>query len=234
MPRPLVTVSPRVAALAGSSVPRPLRRVPRAAPMHTEWDGDVSAAAERIAAVTGDDVVGIVLALHRFVHTSLRVHAGRHLHRRRRERGAGQGQGRLPGLRPPGRGDVPEHRDPGPLRVRVLLRPVGCHRGRRRRRRGPRADPRLVRGRHPRLGVAGPRSHQRAAGRPAPHHDRPRPRLRRRAAGARRLRRRRTAQHRRQRRDPPPLAGRPAAAKPSSCSHRRPSVWRRQRGTSDR
>ncbi len=75
MPRPLVTVSPRVADLADLSFrDHYIEYLSRS--MHTEWDGDVSAAAERIAAVTGDDVVGIVLALHRFVHTSLQYTPG--------------------------------------------------------------------------------------------------------------------------------------------------------------
>ncbi|MEO6317177.1 MAG: transglutaminase family protein [Acidimicrobiales bacterium] len=75
MPRPLVTVSPRVAALADSAF-RDLYVEYLDRSMHPEWDGDVSAAAERISAVTGDDVVGIVLALHRFVHTSLQYTPG--------------------------------------------------------------------------------------------------------------------------------------------------------------
>jgi transglutaminase-like putative cysteine protease len=75
MPRPLVTVSPRVSELADASFrDRYVEFLSRS--MHTEWDGDVAAAAERIAAVTGDDVVGIVLALHRFVHTSLQYTPG--------------------------------------------------------------------------------------------------------------------------------------------------------------
>jgi transglutaminase-like putative cysteine protease len=75
MPRPLVTVSPRVAELSDVAFrDRYVEYLSRS--MHTEWDGDVSAAAERIAAVTGDDVVGIVLALHRFVHTSLQYTPG--------------------------------------------------------------------------------------------------------------------------------------------------------------
>jgi transglutaminase-like putative cysteine protease len=75
MPRPLVTVSPRVAELSNASF-RDAYVEYLSRSMHTEWDGDVSAAAERIAAVTGDDVVGIVLALHRFVHTSLQYTPG--------------------------------------------------------------------------------------------------------------------------------------------------------------
>jgi transglutaminase-like putative cysteine protease len=75
MPRPLVTVSPRLSELADASFrDRYVEYLSRS--MHTEWDGDVAAAAERIAAVTGDDVVGIVLALHRFVHTSLQYTPG--------------------------------------------------------------------------------------------------------------------------------------------------------------
>lgn len=74
-PRPLVTVSPRRGELD-----RPAFRddhVEYLAPSaHTAWDADVAAAAQRIATVTGDDVVGIVLALHRFVHTSLRYTPG--------------------------------------------------------------------------------------------------------------------------------------------------------------
>jgi transglutaminase-like putative cysteine protease len=75
MPRPLVTVSPRVAELSDPGF-RDIYVEYLSRSMHTEWDGDVAAAAERIAAVTGDDVVGIVLALHRFVHTSLQYTPG--------------------------------------------------------------------------------------------------------------------------------------------------------------
>lgn len=75
MPRPLVTVSPRVAELSSPTF-RDTYVEYLSRSMHTEWDGDVAAAAERIAAVTGDDVVGIVLALHRFVHTSLQYTPG--------------------------------------------------------------------------------------------------------------------------------------------------------------
>ena len=75
LPRPLVTVSPRVAELSNAAF-RDTYVEYLSRSMHTEWDGDVSAAAERIAAVTGDDVVGIVLALHRFVHTSLQYTPG--------------------------------------------------------------------------------------------------------------------------------------------------------------
>ena len=75
MPRPLVTVSPRVTELPNASFrDQYVEYLSRS--MHTEWDGDIASAAERIAAITGDDVVGIVLALHRFVHTSLQYTPG--------------------------------------------------------------------------------------------------------------------------------------------------------------
>lgn len=75
MPRPLVTVSPRVVELSNASFrDQYVEYLSRS--MHTEWDGDIASAAERIAAITGDDVVGIVLALHRFVHTSLQYTPG--------------------------------------------------------------------------------------------------------------------------------------------------------------
>jgi transglutaminase-like putative cysteine protease len=69
-PRPIVSVSPRVADLHGVAFRDEYIEYLGATP-HTAWEGDIQSAATRIAAVTGDDVVGIVLALHRFVHTSL-------------------------------------------------------------------------------------------------------------------------------------------------------------------
>jgi transglutaminase-like putative cysteine protease len=69
-PRPLVTVSPRVAELSEPAfLDEHLEYLSPTS--HTAWDGEVSDTAERIRAASGDDVVGIVLALHRFVHTSL-------------------------------------------------------------------------------------------------------------------------------------------------------------------
>lgn len=70
MPRPLVTVSPRMADLEQPSF-RDAYVEYLGRSMHTGWDGNVAAEAQRIATAAGDDVVGIVLALHRFVHTSL-------------------------------------------------------------------------------------------------------------------------------------------------------------------
>jgi transglutaminase-like putative cysteine protease len=75
LPRPLVTVSPRMAELTDASF-RDRHAEYLGASAHTAWASDIEAAASRIAAVTGDDVVGVVLALHRFVHTSLRYAPG--------------------------------------------------------------------------------------------------------------------------------------------------------------
>lgn len=74
-PRPLVTVSPRRAELERRDF-RDAHIELLSRSEHTEWNGDVAAAAERVAAAAGDDVVGIVLALHRFVHTSLEYTPG--------------------------------------------------------------------------------------------------------------------------------------------------------------
>ncbi|MGH9276432.1 MAG: transglutaminase N-terminal domain-containing protein, partial [Acidimicrobiales bacterium] len=74
-PRDLVTVSPRMAAIADPGF-RDEHLEYLAPTSHTGWNGEVSAAASRIAAATGDDVVGVVLALHRFVHTSLQYTPG--------------------------------------------------------------------------------------------------------------------------------------------------------------
>ena len=75
LPRPLVSVSPRFRELDDLAFRD--EHVEYLAPSdHTDWGDDIAAAAERIAAITGDDVVGVVLALHRFVHTSLRYVPG--------------------------------------------------------------------------------------------------------------------------------------------------------------
>jgi transglutaminase-like putative cysteine protease len=69
-PRPLVTVSPRWADLERPDFRD--RHVEYLSPtLHTAWAGEVDAEAHRVAELTGDDVVGTILALHRFVHTSL-------------------------------------------------------------------------------------------------------------------------------------------------------------------
>ncbi|MDP1820207.1 MAG: transglutaminase family protein [Acidimicrobiales bacterium] len=74
-PRALVTVSPRVAELRSPSFrDRYAEYLGRTG--HTAWDDDMAEAARRVAAISGDDVVGIVLALHRFAHTSLRYTPG--------------------------------------------------------------------------------------------------------------------------------------------------------------
>lgn len=75
LPRALVTVSPRLGDLQQPAF-RDQHSEYLSPSAHTEWDSDIAEAAKRIAAVTGDDVVGIVLALHRFVHTSLRYTPG--------------------------------------------------------------------------------------------------------------------------------------------------------------
>lgn len=75
LPRPLVSVSPRVAELQDVVFRDEYVEYLGPTP-HTAWEGDIAASAERIVAITGDDVVGIVLALHRFVHTSLRYTPG--------------------------------------------------------------------------------------------------------------------------------------------------------------
>ncbi|MDQ2649143.1 MAG: transglutaminase family protein [Actinomycetota bacterium] len=73
--RPLVTVSPRLAELRAPAF-KDLHAEYLSPSAHTAWDDGLATAAERIRAVTGDDVVGVVLALHRFVHTSLRYTPG--------------------------------------------------------------------------------------------------------------------------------------------------------------
>jgi transglutaminase-like putative cysteine protease len=75
LPRPLVAVSPRRSDIEASAFRDEL--VEYLGPSeHARGDADVQAAAERLADITGDDVVGIVLAIHRFVHTSLRYVPG--------------------------------------------------------------------------------------------------------------------------------------------------------------
>ena len=75
LPRPLVTVSPRLEELRRAGY-RDEHAEYLGPTSHTAWDPDMAADAQRIAAITGDDVVGVVLALHRFVHTSLRYTPG--------------------------------------------------------------------------------------------------------------------------------------------------------------
>ena len=73
--RPLVTVSPRRRDLEEAAF-RDAQVEYLSPSEHTRWDADVQAAGDRLVAITGDDVVGIVLAIHRFVHTSLRYMPG--------------------------------------------------------------------------------------------------------------------------------------------------------------
>jgi transglutaminase-like putative cysteine protease len=69
-PRPLVTTSPRLADLRTAAF-RDLHLEYLEPTAHTRWNGEVAASAARVAGLGGDDVVGVVLALHRFVHSSL-------------------------------------------------------------------------------------------------------------------------------------------------------------------
>ena len=75
LPRPIVSVSPRRGELADPAFRDEYVEYLGPTP-HTAWAGEIASASDRIATVTGDDVVGIVLALHRFVHTSLRYTPG--------------------------------------------------------------------------------------------------------------------------------------------------------------
>jgi transglutaminase-like putative cysteine protease len=68
--RPLVTSSPRASALAEPGfLDEHLEYL--APTSHTDWDDELAAKARSIAALPGDDVVGIVLALQRHVHSAL-------------------------------------------------------------------------------------------------------------------------------------------------------------------
>ncbi len=75
LPRPLVAVSPRRHDLESIAF-RDEHVEYLSASDHTVWNGDIHAAGERLATITGDDIVGVVLAIHRFVHTSLRYTPG--------------------------------------------------------------------------------------------------------------------------------------------------------------
>lgn len=74
-PRPPVTVSPRFDELDNPSfVDLHGEFLGRSA--HAGWGPDVEGVASRVRTTAGDDVVGTVLALHRFVHTSLEYTPG--------------------------------------------------------------------------------------------------------------------------------------------------------------
>jgi transglutaminase-like putative cysteine protease len=69
-PRPLVTVSPRMSAVRTLDFRD--RHVEYLSPSdHTAGGADVQAAAERVGAMAGDDAVGVVLGVHRFVNSAL-------------------------------------------------------------------------------------------------------------------------------------------------------------------
>ena len=77
LPRPLVTrVAPAAATSHESDVPRRARRVPRPHRAHRSGTATSRRPPSASPPSPGDDVVGIVLALHRFVHTSLRYTPG--------------------------------------------------------------------------------------------------------------------------------------------------------------
>jgi transglutaminase-like putative cysteine protease len=69
-PRPLLTVDPRIEALAepgfADAHVEYLERTP-----HADWDKEVATEAERQASLAGTGVVGRVLAIHRFVRSHL-------------------------------------------------------------------------------------------------------------------------------------------------------------------
>lgn len=75
LPRPVVAVSPRLGDLT-AAVFRDEQVEYLGPSEHTRWDDDVRAAAQRLVDITGDDVVGVILAIHRFVHTALRYAPG--------------------------------------------------------------------------------------------------------------------------------------------------------------
>ena len=95
-----------------------------------------------------------------------RVHAGRHLHRRRRRTRCSPRPRACARTTPTSRWRCAAASASRPATCRATSSPARRrHRRRRRRRRGAGADPRLVRGGRPRLGLAGPRPDQRPAGR---------------------------------------------------------------------
>lgn len=67
---PLVTASPKLAQLADPAF-REAHEEYLAPSAHTEWSDRVTAEAQQRAEVVGDDVVSVILALHRTVGTSL-------------------------------------------------------------------------------------------------------------------------------------------------------------------
>lgn len=74
-PRPRLTASPRRADLLDPTF-HDAHREHLARSRHVDWGAEVAATAERLVAAAGDDVVDAVLAVHRFVHTSLEYTPG--------------------------------------------------------------------------------------------------------------------------------------------------------------
>lgn len=74
-PRGRVTVSPRMSDLNDPAfLDEHVEHLPPSA--HVRWSDEIAATARRLAGNVGDDVVGTVLAIHRFVHTSLEYTPG--------------------------------------------------------------------------------------------------------------------------------------------------------------
>ena len=130
LPRPLVTVSPRLEELRTAGLPRRARRVPRADRATRPGTRTSRRRPQRIAAVTGDDVVGIVLALHRFVHTSLRYTPGATYIGVDVNEVLAKAQGVCQDYAHLAVALVPQRRHPRPLRVGLLLRRLRADRGR--------------------------------------------------------------------------------------------------------
>lgn len=73
--RPRVTASPRMSELRHPAFVEAHAELLAPSP-HVAWGEDVQRVADRVVSTIGDDVVGTVLALHRFVHTSLQYTPG--------------------------------------------------------------------------------------------------------------------------------------------------------------
>mgnify|MGYP001627420718 CR=1 FL=1 len=74
-PRERMTASPRVEELRHPAfVEANLEHLARS--RHVDWGSEVQATADRLVAAAGDDVVGAILAIHRFVHTGLEYTPG--------------------------------------------------------------------------------------------------------------------------------------------------------------
>lgn len=75
LPRLRVTASPRMTELRQPAFVAAHAEL-LAPSSHVRWGHEIQQVADRVTAAAGDDVVGAVLALHRFVHTSLQYTPG--------------------------------------------------------------------------------------------------------------------------------------------------------------